>query len=104
MTTAELMWTLLTAGFSVLLVRDMVTGYFPALPKLHFGIVDVRDVVTAHIRAAESENAYGRYICVAQVVSMLEMGDMVRRAYPSLPIPKRGPYYPVDGHIIYNIG
>ncbi len=49
--------------------------YLTGVPKLHFGCVDVRDVAAAHIRAALTPQASGRYIVSA---SELWMSDIAR--------------------------
>lgn len=45
---------------SVTIVRDLMTGKFPMIPKLCFPGVDVRDVVAAHIKAMEKDGAKGK--------------------------------------------
>ena len=51
---------------SILLVRRLLDGEFPALPRLMFGIVDVRDVADLHLRAMVSPAAKGeRFLAVA---------------------------------------
>src|ERR1700739_1905082 len=41
------------AGFSpsILMVQRLMDGQMPGLPRLYFGIVDVRDVADLHLRA-----------------------------------------------------
>lgn len=55
------------------LVRDIMTGTFPAIVSLTLGYVDVRDVATAHIKAMETPSAHGRYLCAGDVMSMREL-------------------------------
>jgi nucleoside-diphosphate-sugar epimerase len=51
---------------SILLLRRMLDGELPALPRLMFGIVDVRDVADLHLRAMIDPAAKGeRFLCVA---------------------------------------
>ena len=48
---------------SLFLMDELLSGLmFYGVPDLSFLPVDVRDVATAHIRAAELKEAYGRYI------------------------------------------
>ena len=48
-------------------IRQLMTGELFALPKMHFGVVDVRDVALAHINSIEKEGTDGqRYICCAK--------------------------------------
>src|SRR6478735_4769450 len=51
---------------SILLVRRMLDGEVPALPRAMFGIVDVRDVADLHVRAMTSPAAAGeRFLAIA---------------------------------------
>lgn len=51
-------------------------------PNLRFPIVDVRDVATAHIKAALKPEAQGRHILVAGSASMLEMAHAIKQVLP----------------------
>lgn len=51
-------------------------------PNLRFPIVDVRDVATAHIRAAVKEDASGRHILVSASGSVMEMAAHIKEAFP----------------------
>lgn len=65
-------------------------------PHLLMGLVDVRDVADAHIRAGFTPEANGRYIVSADTLSMLQMGSALREKYgskypfPLIPAPKLG--------------
>ena len=51
---------------SVKLVKGMLDGRMPGLPRLYFGVVDVRDVVDLHLRAMTHPAARGgRFLAVA---------------------------------------
>jgi len=51
---------------SILLVQRLMDGAMPGCPRLHFGIVDVRDVADLHIRAMAHPAAKGeRFLAVA---------------------------------------
>jgi nucleoside-diphosphate-sugar epimerase len=51
---------------SILLVQKMMDGAMPGLPRLCFGVVDVRDVADMHLRAMTNPAAKGeRFIAVA---------------------------------------
>lgn len=51
---------------SILIVRRMLDGALPGLPKIWFGAVDVRDVADLHIRAMKLPAAAGeRFLAVA---------------------------------------
>lgn len=51
-------------------------------PNLRFPIVDVRDVATAHIKAALKEDANGRHILVSASGSIMEMASYIKKAFP----------------------
>ena len=53
-------------GTSNSLVKNMINGSVPGTPKIHIGIVDVRDVASAHILAMESSGADGERIIVSE--------------------------------------
>lgn len=53
-------------GTSNSLVKNMINGSVPGTPKIHIGIVDVRDVASAHILAMESSSADGERIIVSE--------------------------------------
>jgi dihydroflavonol-4-reductase len=63
------------------IVADLVNGVYPGILSLTWGIVDVRDVAHAHIRAAEVPSANGRYLLVQEPpVSMRTMVGWLREA------------------------
>ncbi|KRE25559.1 epimerase [Mycobacterium sp. Soil538] len=56
---------------SVQIVRSMLTGEVQRLPAQYFGVVDVRDVADAHLRAMTAGNAAGeRFLVVADEPAM----------------------------------
>lgn len=51
---------------SVQLIKQMIDGKMPAMPRLSFGVVDVRDVADLHLRAMTDPAAKGeRFLAVA---------------------------------------
>ncbi len=61
----------------------------PAYPKLHQGIVDVRDLAVAHIEAMRRpEAANERIIVCAQSLWFKEIGSILQQAYPNRKMPK----------------
>lgn len=51
--------------------KRLLSGEMPAIPNLHFGIVDVRDVANLHVLAMESPKAAGqRYLAVSDEPSV----------------------------------
>jgi nucleoside-diphosphate-sugar epimerase len=65
---------------SVELVRRLLTGDVPGLPRLTYGIVDVRDVADLHVRAMTHPDAAGeRFLAVSGTfLSVPEMAEVLR--------------------------
>jgi dihydroflavonol-4-reductase len=61
-------------------VRDLLSGGYPAMVNLSWAVVDVRDVALAHVAALERPDASGRYLCGAATVAMTEMVGLLRDA------------------------
>ena len=76
---------------SVRIIRDFGTGYYRfGAPKGRFGIVDVRDVAEAHVRAAMTAEANGRYILVAETLSLQQIAAILRDRFgAAFPFPRR---------------
>ncbi|QQQ03532.1 SDR family oxidoreductase [Lysobacter enzymogenes] len=66
---------------SILLVKRLLDGALPGAPKLHFGVVDVRDVADLHLRAMTDPAARGeRFLATAgDFLSVSEMAALLRR-------------------------
>ncbi|WP_417424910.1 NAD-dependent epimerase/dehydratase family protein [Hoeflea sp.] len=73
------------------LMRQYGDGTLKAgAPPLEIGMVDVRDVAEAHMRAGFVDQAEGRFITSAETVSFLGFGEMLRAHFgPQWPFPKR---------------
>lgn len=79
-----------TFGSSVGLVRRILSGRDPLVPALGFGVVDVRDVALAHLRALERPGTAGkRYLVVAGSMWMADMARVLRKSYPARRIATR---------------
>ena len=65
---------------SIQLVKRLIDGAMPGLPRVAFGIVDVRDVADLHRRAmAEPAAAGERFLAVAgQFMTIAEIGAVLR--------------------------
>ncbi|MEE8408656.1 MAG: NAD-dependent epimerase/dehydratase family protein [Myxococcota bacterium] len=70
-------------------LRLILQGKIPALPRLSFGLVDVREVALAHLRGLEKDDAKGRYLLVAGQLWMEEIARILREHFPNAPVPKR---------------
>jgi nucleoside-diphosphate-sugar epimerase len=58
----------------------MLDGALPGCPKIHFGVVDVRDTVDLHLRAMTHPAARGeRFLAVASdFISILQIARMLK--------------------------
>lgn len=80
---------------SVVIVQSLLQGRIPALPRIGFGVVDVRDVAELHVRALTAPGmagerfiACGGFTWLRDVAAMLreELGADARRV-PTLQLP-----------------
>ncbi len=85
---------------SVELIRRMISGQVPALPRLYPGIVDVRDVADLHLRAMTNPNAKGqRFLAVAgDVMSAKQLADALHQGLG--PAVKRLPKYLIPDWVV----
>jgi dihydroflavonol-4-reductase len=60
------------------IIVEALTGVFPAIMELTWGMVDVRDVALAHILAMDAPDAGGRYLCAAESISMRQLVDTLK--------------------------
>ncbi|EPS63475.1 hypothetical protein M569_11309 [Genlisea aurea] len=65
----------------------LITEGKPFFPTGIYRFVDVRDVATAHILAAENPEARGRYCVVSRVIHSSEALAIVKQTFPSLHLP-----------------
>ncbi len=64
---------------SVELVQRLLTGRPPALPRVGFTVIDVRDLADLHIRAMTAPEAAGeRFIAAGQFMSFAHMAGVLR--------------------------
>jgi dihydroflavonol-4-reductase len=70
------------------MIESIMLGYFRfGIPNLNFPYVDVRDVVAAHILAAEKE-CEGRFIaCNDHLPTFVELNQAMHGLDPSVPLP-----------------
>ena len=60
------------------------------VPELHNGMVDVRDVASAHIKAGYTPQASGRHIVVSGEARLLDIANVLRKHFGnSYPFPRR---------------
>ncbi|KAK1855632.1 cinnamyl-alcohol dehydrogenase-like protein [Colletotrichum chrysophilum] len=74
---------------SLFLIDELLSGkLFFGVPNLNFATVDVREVVTAHIKVASIPTASGRYIVASRdMANFLEISKLFRRLSKSMLIP-----------------
>ena len=65
---------------SIQVIRRMMVGGMPGVPRLYFGVVDVRDVAELHLRAMTHPRAAGeRFLCAAgNFLSLLDIAHTLR--------------------------
>jgi dihydroflavonol-4-reductase len=66
---------------SIEIIRRMMDGALPALPRITFGVVDVRDVADLHLRAMTAPAAAGeRFLAVAgEFMAMRDIALVLQR-------------------------
>lgn len=73
-----------SASTSLVFIRQLANGtMFPGAPALWMGVVDVRDVAQAHVRAGFTPGARGRHIINGANTSALAMGRLLRARFGS---------------------
>jgi dihydroflavonol-4-reductase len=77
-------------GSSIGLVRRLLRGRDPMVPKLGFPVVDVRDVALAHVRALDRPGAEGqRIIASSGSLWLSDWGRILKAEWPDRRIPTR---------------
>ena len=71
---------------SIMLIKRMMDGAMPGVPRLYFGCVDVRDVADLHVRAMTHPAAGGeRFLAAAgDFISMLDVANVLKRRMGTL--------------------
>lgn len=60
------------------IVADMLSGVYPGVMNISWGVVDVRDVARAHLLALTTPAASGRYLCAHEVLPMGRLVELLR--------------------------
>ncbi len=79
-------------GISVSIVKKLLNGSFPVLPKISLNLVDVRDVAALHLLAMTHANAAGeRFICNEKDLWLEDIATVLRQHLPAYTkrLPKR---------------
>ncbi len=70
-------------GSSIEIIQLMLRGKYPAVPHVHFPVVDVRDVAAMHVAAiANPAAANQRFICADSSQWFVEWSRAIRAALP----------------------
>jgi len=71
---------------SLQIVTQIMQGKLPAVPRVGFQIVDVRDVAEAHVLAWENDASIGqRYVVADDFMWFSEVAQLLKDAYPNHP-------------------
>jgi len=79
--------------------KGFLTGGYPAIMDIAWGMVDVRDVAMAHILALEKDGN-GRYICANTTLTMKEMITFLKGHYPQYKLPKTDLSCGIGTHVV----
>lgn len=72
---------------SIELIKRPLTGKMPGAPRLAYGVVDVRDVADAQIRAMTAPGAAGeRFLATGGSMWVKDILEILKRKYPDRPI------------------
>jgi len=82
------------------LFKGLLEGGYPALMRVGWGLVDVRDVALAHVLAMENNNANGRYICANRTLWMKEVVEFMQQHYADWKLPKSNLECGFGSHLI----
>lgn len=75
-------------GTSATIVRRLLDGKLPAVPKLNMSIVDIRDVAALHVDAMTNPVAAGqRCIAAEGTYTMAQIGAMLKPAFTDRRVP-----------------
>ncbi len=80
-----------TDSLSIKTMIEFGTGvYKSGVPRLWNGVVDVRDVAAAHVKAGFTPEASGRHILVSTELTLLQIAEILRKKFGDrYPFPRR---------------
>jgi len=76
-----------TVNTSNKIFLDLMSGGYPGIFSLGWGMVDVRDVAQAHINAMTTPSAKGRYILWNETKLMSDIVERLTEKYPNYSLP-----------------
>eukprot|EP00730_Choanoeca_flexa_P012865 TRINITY_DN4697_c0_g1_i1.p1 TRINITY_DN4697_c0_g1~~TRINITY_DN4697_c0_g1_i1.p1 ORF type:complete len:331 (+),score=67.72 TRINITY_DN4697_c0_g1_i1:19-1011(+) len=74
------------ANESSMVIKEKLNGEATSVPPGGVGWIDVRDVAKAHINAMEMADAHGRYLICSEVLSHLEIAQLLKEICPDAPV------------------
>ncbi|OMP06181.1 NAD-dependent epimerase/dehydratase [Corchorus capsularis] len=77
-----------TINTSVEPILKLINGA-ETYPNTTYRLIDVRDVVNAHVSAFENSSAHGRYLLVERVMHCSDIVQVLRKLYPALRLPEK---------------
>ncbi|XP_078148388.1 phenylacetaldehyde reductase-like [Carex rostrata] len=77
-----------TLNLSSSCIYNLINGS-TTFPNSSFRWIHVKDVAMAHILAYEVHSANGRYCLVERVAHHSEIVEIIRKLYPSIPVPEK---------------
>lgn len=90
-------------GTSLNLIRDMLRGKYPAVPRISFPIIDVRDLALLHVKAMALPDAGGRRLLGAgETLSMPEIAGVLRDGLGSQA--RRAPFFGLPDPVVRFVG
>ncbi len=73
------------AGASLAIIKAILNGEYPRVPKLAYPIIDVRDCAAIHVKAMAATGAGGRRLIAAgQTLWFKEIAAILRAEYPQM--------------------
>ncbi|WP_238368229.1 NAD-dependent epimerase/dehydratase family protein [Mesobacterium pallidum] len=76
-------------GASLGVIQRLLTARDPAVPRVSFFVVDVRDVADLHLAALTDDTTAGqRIIAASQQIWLREIAAELRAAHPGHPVPR----------------
>ena len=77
-------------GASLTIIKGLFGGQYPAMPRIAYPIIDVRDCASIHIKAMTSPKVGGRRLMAASnTLWISEVSAILRKAYPNVKLPSR---------------
>ncbi|MBM3490296.1 MAG: NAD-dependent epimerase/dehydratase family protein [Alphaproteobacteria bacterium] len=72
-------------GTSAEVIRLFLSSGYPAVPRLGYPVVDVRDLAIAHVAALQQAEAAGeRFICTAETLWLIDFSRILMTEFPRL--------------------